>query len=304
MSFFPLRLGAFALRIFMLVFLNGRFVPESQAVVPINDRGFVYGDGLFETMRVVNDRPFRLAQHLGRMARGADFLKIRFPFTLDELQDLAGQLIRKNKTPDAILRVTLTRGPGERGYTPQTNGKPTLVMTLHAAPSLEKTNQWSLATSSFRVPAADPLAAFKTMNKLTHIMARIEAIENGADEALLMNTDGEVAETASGNLFWVSRNRVCTVPTSSGALPGITRAVVLEICRSLGLQTNQRVIKPGALRKADGIFITQSAFGIVPVVALDGEPVASSPLVYQIRRAYCDMLARPWAVLPPPVVDD
>ena len=277
----------------MLVFLNGRFVPESQAVVPINDRGFMYGDGVFETLRVVNGRPFRMMQHLERMARGADFLKIKCPFTLWDLQDFAGRLIGKNKMPAAILRVTLTRGPGERGYTPKTDGKPTVVMTLHAAPSLGKTIRWTLATSSFRVPAADPLAAFKTMNKLTHIMARIEAIENGADEALLMNTDGEVAETASGNLFWVSRNRVCTVPTSSGALPGITRAVVLEICRSLGLQTTQRVIKPGVLRKAEGIFITQSALGIVPVTALDGEPVASSPFVDQIRCACCDMLARP-----------
>ena len=136
----------------MLVFLNGRFVPESQAVVPINDRGFMYGDGLFETLRVVNGRPFRMMQHLERMARGADFFKIKCPFTLWDLQDFAGRLIGKNKMPDAILRVTLTRGPGERGYTPQTDGKPTVVMTLHAAPSLGKTIRWTLATSSFQFP--------------------------------------------------------------------------------------------------------------------------------------------------------
>ena len=109
----------------MLVFLNGQFVPEAQAVVPVNDRGFMYGDGLFETMRVVNGRPFRLAQHLERMARGADFLKIKCPFTPKELQNFAGQLIEQNQMPDAILRVTLTRGPGERGYTPGACGKPT-----------------------------------------------------------------------------------------------------------------------------------------------------------------------------------
>ena len=277
----------------MIVFLNGQFVPEQQALIPVNDRGFLYGDGLFETLRVANGRPSRLAQHLERMARGADFLKIKCPFTREELRDFAGQLIRKNKTPGAILRVTLTRGPGERGYTPESDGKPTVVMTLHAAPSLGKTIQWTLATSSFRVPAADPLAAFKTMNKLTHVMARIEAIEKGADEALLLNTNGEVAETASGNLFWVSRGRVCTVPTGCGALPGITRAVVLEICQTLGLPTDQRVIKPDALRNSKGIFITQSALGIVQVVAFDGEPVAPSPLVDQIRHAYREMLAKP-----------
>jgi branched-chain amino acid aminotransferase len=288
--FFPLRLRAFALKIFMLVFLNGQFVTEAQAVVPINDRGFMYGDGLFETVRVVNGRPFRLAQHLERMMRGADFLKIKCPFTAKDLRDFAGQLIGKNKTPDAILRVTLTRGPGERGYTPKTDGKPTVVMTLHAAPPVVNRIQWTLAVSSFRVPAKDPLASFKTLNKLTHVMARMEAVEKGVDEALLLNTNGEVAETASGNLFWVSRSQVCTVPIGCGVLPGITRAVVLEICRTLGLQTHERVIKPGALRNAEGIFITQSVSGIVPLTALDGEPVASSPLMDQIRRAYCEML--------------
>lgn len=274
----------------MLVFLNGQFVPEAQAVVPVNDRGFMYGDGLFETMRVVNGRPFRPAQHLERMARGADFLKIKSPFTAKELQDFAGQLIGKNKMPDAILRVVLTRGPGKRGYAPRAGGRPTVVMTLHPAPTPDQPGPWNLVTSSYRIPAADPLASFKTLNKLTHVMARMEAVEKGADEALLLNTNGEVAETASGNLFWVSRDRVCTVPTGRGALPGITRAVVLEICLTLGIETNQRAIKPGALRNAEGIFITQSASGIVPVTALDGEPVASSPLMDQIHRAYCEML--------------
>jgi len=195
--------------------------------------------------------------------------------------------------PDAILRVVLTRGPGERGYTPKSDGKPTVVMSLHTAPPLGNAIQWSLATSSFRVLAADPLATFKTLNKLTQVMARMEAVEKGADEALLLNTNGEVAETASGNVFWISRDKVCTAPTSRGALPGITRAVVLEICQTLGLQTDQRVIKPEALRKAEGIFITQSAYGIVPVTALDGEPVASSPVMDQIRRAYSEMLTQP-----------
>jgi len=277
----------------MLVFLNGQFVPEAQAVVPINDRGFMYGDGLFETMRVVNGRPFRMAQHLARLARGADFLKIKCPFTPKELQDFAVQLIAKNKTAGAILRVVLTRGSGERGYTPRAGGRPTVVMSLHAAPPLdmESPARWSLVISSVRIPAADPLASFKTLNKLTHVMARLEAVEKGADEALLLNTNGEVAETASGNLFWVSCGRVGTGPAGSGVLPGITRAVVLEICQTLGLPTDQRVVKPEALRHSEGIFITQSVFGVVPVTALDGEPVASSPLVDQIRRAYCEMLA-------------
>ena len=124
-------------------------------------------------------------------------------------------------------------------------------------------------------------------------MARMEAVEKDADEALLVNTNGEVAETASGNLFWVYQDNICTVPAGRGVLPGITRAVVLEICQMLGLPTNKRVIKPEVLRKSAGLFITQSALGIVPVATLDGEPVAPSPLLDPISRAYHEMLAKP-----------
>jgi branched-chain amino acid aminotransferase len=277
----------------MIVFLNGRFVPEAQAFVPINDRGFMYGDGLFETLRVCQGRPFRMAQHLERMTRGADFLKIECPFSPKELQDIAGQLIEQNRMPEAILRVTLTRGPGERGYAPKADARPTVVMTLHDAAPLNQPVQWHLMTSSYRILAADPLSSFKTLSKLGQVMARGEAVERGADEALLINSNGEVAETTSGNLFWVYQDTICTVPTGRGVLPGITRAVVLEICQTLGLPTNKRVIKPEALRNSEGIFITQSVFGIVPVAVFNGEPVAPSPLVGQIAGAYAEMLARP-----------
>jgi len=191
-----------------------------------------------------------------------------------------------------VLRVTLTRGPGARGYAPPADGQATVVMTLHPAPAvdLEKLAAWSLITSSYRIPASDPLSSFKTTSKLLHVMARMEAAEQGADEALLINTNGEVAETAGGNLFWIYDETICTVPTGRGVLPGITRAVVLEICQTLGLPANKRVIKPEALRNSEGIFITQSVLGIVPVATFNGEPVTPSPLVEQISRAYCELL--------------
>jgi len=276
----------------MMVFLNGQFVSEAGAVVPVNDRGFLLGDGLFETLRVVNGKPFRMAQHLERLARGADFLKIKLPFPPKELEKFAGQLVEKNQLPEAILRVTLTRGPGGRGYSIKDAAQPTLVMALHPAPSRDSRWEWRLITSSYRIPASDPLASFKTTSKILHVLARAEAEEKGADEALLINTNGEVAETAGGNIFWVYQDKICTVPTGRGVLPGITRAIVLEICQALGLQTNKRVIKPEALRHSQGIFVTQSALGIVPIVSLDGEPVASSPLVDQLAGAYDEMLTR------------
>jgi aminodeoxychorismate lyase len=276
----------------MIVFLNGQFLPEAQAVVPVNDRGFLLGDGLFETMRVVHEKPFHFAQHLKRLTRGADFLKIKLPFTPKELEKFAGRLIGENQMPEAILRLTLTRGPGGRGYAPDGKSKPTVVMALHPVPPVNP-NGWNLITSSFRVPTDNPLASFKTTSKILHVMARAEAVEQGADEALLINTNGEVAETASGNLFWVHDDAICTVPIGRGVLPGITCAVVFEICRTLGLKTNERVIKPGALRNSTGIFVTQSVFGIVPVAAFDGTPVTPSPLADQIAEVYHEMLLQP-----------
>jgi len=276
----------------VLIFLNGQFLPTAQALVSVSDRGFLLGDGLFETIRVVRGRPFRLPQHLDRLARGADFLKIKLPFTPDELIGFAGQLIEKNKMPDAILRLTLTRGPGGRGYAPDGKSKPTVVMALHPVPPVVNPAGWKLVTSSFRIPVGDPLASFKTTSKILHVMARAEAVERGADEALLLNTNGEVAETASGNIFWTHDDTICTVPAECGALPGITRAAALEICQALGLRTGERAIKPAALKKSAGIFITQSVLGVVPVAAFDGATVTPSPLVHQIARAYLEMLVQ------------
>jgi branched-chain amino acid aminotransferase len=278
----------------MTVFLNGKFVPAHEAVVPVNDRGFMYGDGLFETTRIVGGRAFRMAQHLERMVRGADYLKIPMPYPPKEIQKFVTQLVEMNSMPEGVLRITLTRGSGERGYTPAMSEKPFLVMTLHPLPPMpaEGPLQWSMITSSYHVPASGAISSFKTTSKILHVFARIEAHERGADEALLLNTNGEVAETAGGNIFWVYQNSICTVPTGRGVLPGITRAVVLEICQSLGLETNKRVIKPQHLRNAEGIFVSQSVLGIVPVVAFDGEHVVPSPLVDQIASAYNEMLLK------------
>ncbi|MBE0544382.1 MAG: aminotransferase class IV [Verrucomicrobia bacterium] len=279
----------------MDAFLNGQFVNEGQATVPVSDRGLMYGDGLFETMRVYNGKAFRMAQHLERMVRGAEFLKIPLPFTPKQLQHFAEELVERNEMPDSVLRVMLTRGPGARGYTPKGEAKPTLAMTLHPAPPLDPDHppQWSMVTSSFRIPASDPLSSFKTLNKLTSVMARLEAEARNADEALLTNTNGEVAETAGANLFWVYRDKICTTPTGRGVLPGITRAVVLEICQILNFETNKRVIKPEALKNSEAIFLTQSTLGVVVINSLDGEPTGQSQLVDQIYRAYCEMLVKP-----------
>lgn len=272
----------------MHVFLNGRFVPEAGAVVSVFDRSFLYGDGLYETLRVHGGRPFAWAEHMERLQRGAEFLRLRVPYRPDELRDFAGQLIALNQMPEAVLRLTLSRGSGPRGYSPRGANQPVLVMTLHPAPVIDPLHprQWRLITASVRLPAGEALAQFKTCNKLPQILARAEAEEAGADEALLLNTDGYVAEAASSNLFWIADGAVCTPPLEVGALAGVTRGVVLENCRELGLTVREAAARPDELRRAEGVFLTLSTLGVVEAVVLDGVELARSPLVETIRAAH------------------
>jgi len=278
----------------MTVLINGQFVSEEQAVVSVTDRSFLYGDGVFETIPVYNSKPFRWAQHLERLTRGADYLKIPLAFAPKELRGFAGELIERNQMPRAVLRLTLSRGPGERGYSPKGAQAPLVVMTLHPAEPVDPQNppHWRLKTSSYKLPASDPLSSFKTNNKLLQVLACAEAEAEDADDALMLNTNGEVAEASSANIFWIYRDTVYTTPTGRGALPGITRAVVLELCQGLNLPTNKRVIKLESLRKSEAIFLSLSTLGIVPVSALDGEPLSTSPMVDKILATYHEVVQR------------
>ena len=279
----------------MLIFLNGQFVPEKRAVVSVFDRSFLYGDGLFETMRVFRGKPFRWEQHMERLQRGADFLKIKLPFAPEALRQFADQLIAKNNLPDALLRLTLSRGVGVRGYSPKGAENPTIVMSLHPAPAHDANTpppRWKLIASSHRLPANEPLAQFKTCNKLAQILARAEADAAGADEALLLNTDGFVVEGASSNLFWIENGAICTPPLAAGILPGVTRGVVWEICRELGFQVHEVNIKVDKLKCMDGIFVSLSSFGVVEVNSLDGEIVKASAISKQIQEHYTKLVAR------------
>ncbi len=276
----------------MIVFLNGKFVPKEQATVSVFDRAFLYGDGLFETMRVINGKPFRWWEHMERLRKGGDFLGIKIPFGCKSLEKFAAELIAQNKMPDALMRLTVSRGVGPRGYSPKGADKPTLVMTLHPAPVIPKSSsaRWKLVTASLRLPAGDALAQFKTANKLAQVLARAEADASGADEAVLLNTDGHVVEGASSNLFWIEGKTVCTPPLTDGILAGVTRAVTMEICNSLSLPLAERAVTPEQLRRADGIFLTLSSIGVAEAIALDGATLATSPIAANIHRAYEKLL--------------
>ena len=272
----------------MTVFLNGQFVPEEQAVVSVFDRGFLYGDGLYETLRICNGKPFRWAEHIERFERGAAFLKIQVPFKADDLHGQAIELIRLNRMPEALLRISLSRGVGPRGFSPKGAMHPALVMSLHPSPdtNAKPPPAWRVITATSRLPANEPLSLFKNCNRLPQILAKAEADAAEADEALLLNTNGEIVEASASNLFWIRDNVVCTPPLTSGILAGVTRLVVFEICRKLGVPTKETGITPTELRSAQGVFLSLSSWGIIEVASLDQHDLARSPLAKRIQTDY------------------
>ncbi|MCU0771558.1 MAG: aminodeoxychorismate lyase [Verrucomicrobia bacterium] len=278
----------------MIVFLNGKLVPEPEATVPVFDRSFLYGDGVFESLRVSQGQPFRWAQHLRRLEDGAAGLHIDPPFPADELRNAVDRLVDANALPEAVLRITLSRGVGARGYSPRGATNPTVVMSLHPLPEAAGRSdlRWALATSRFRLPPDDPLSRWKTANKLLQVLARAEAEQAGADEALLLNARGELCETSSGNLFWVEGNRILTPPVQAGLLPGITRAVVLELAPAVGLLPAEESGTARRLAQSDGAFVTLSSLGVVEVGAVDGQRLRSSPHTAGLRMAYQERLAQ------------
>jgi branched-subunit amino acid aminotransferase/4-amino-4-deoxychorismate lyase len=219
-------------------------------------------------------------------------LKIKVPFAADVLREFAAELIAKNQMPDSLLRLTLSRGVGIRGYSPKGADRPTVVMSLHPAPALAGAEPptWRLITSSSRLPANEALAQFKTCNKLAQVQARAEADAAGADEALLLNTDGFVVEGASSSLFWPEGESLSTPPLLSGILAGVTRVVVLELCEKLRVAAREKNIRPEELPATDGVFVSLSSFGVVAAHSLDGRSLKQSPLVAKIQSAYSDLL--------------
>jgi len=272
----------------MLVFLNGHFVPEDQAVVSVFDRSFLYGDGVFEALRISSGRPFRWQQHLNRLQAGLNYLKISSPYSPAQLRDYAAYLVSENQMPESLLRITISRGVGRRGYSPAGANSPTVVISLHPAPVVDPATsaRWKLITSSVRLPAHEPLAAFKTCAKIPQILARAEADDLGADDALILNSEGFVVEGSSSNLFWLQNGAVCTSPLPSGILPGVTRLVVVEVCSKLHLPMRELNILPGQLSHADAIFLSLTSSGIVEAASLDATPFPPSQIIRNLSQAY------------------
>lgn len=273
----------------MIAYLNGAFLPLEAARVSVLDRGFLYGDGLFETLRVYRGRAFRWEQHLDRLEHGAQALGIPVPQSRASLHAAAIELVRQNQMPEAILRLALSRGPGPRGYSTRGALDPTLAMTLDPAPPTPDDRnppQWRLAVASMRVATGDPLLRLKTANRLLNVLARAEAEARGADEAILLNYDGHLAEAVGSNVFWFEDATLVTPPLAAGLLPGVTRAVVFELCAALRIPVEERLAPIEALHAASGVFLSLSTLEIVEAVSLAGQPLRRSVHTGRLRGAY------------------
>ena len=272
----------------MFAWINGQYYSENEAVVSVFDRGFLYGDGLFETLRIENGRPIQWQAHWTRLTQGAASLCISMPWTDVQVRNTVEELVKRNELPDSILRIALTRGRGQRGYSPKGADQSTLVLTLHrprvdSATHLEGVK---LAVSSYRVLAGDPLLRIKNSSQLVRVMARAEAESKAGDEALLLNQYDRVAEASSANLFWLQDNILYTPPISDGALPGITRAAVMKCCPLLDIPCIETKTRLQDLTTADGVFLTNSAWGIVEATVLDTNPLRRSDTFGRIVQAY------------------
>jgi len=260
-----------------LINVNGRITsPEEAAISPL-DRGFLYGDSVYETIRTYHSRPFRLAAHVDRLRRSAEALGI--PHARAAVEPGAAALATLARAPgqESAVRIVLTRGVGGVGYDPAALGPPTVV--VHVRPYPEIPAAWRregvdvavVQVTRNAVTAVDP--AIKSSNLLNNYLAWEAGRRLGVFEPILLSPDGRVAEGATSNLFIVRGGRLATPEPATGILRGITREVVLELAREASLPVDETALLPGELRGADEIFLTSTLKGILPVRRCDGWPV-------------------------------
>jgi branched-chain amino acid aminotransferase len=254
------------------IFLNGSIISEKEGYITSKDRGFLYGDGIFDTLRSYKGNPFKLTEHLNRLRSSAQKLKIPLIFTDPFLRNVIQTLMKKNNIPDAYIRITLSRGSGRRGLVMCDHSKPTLLIEVKELTPYPKElyeKGMSIIVSKTKRSTSCPISCHKTTNLLTSIMVKEEIKSRSADDALLLNTDNDVIECTVSNLFMVKEKRVITPPLDTNILPGITRKTVLDICRNMNLPAKEERFSVETLIDADEVFITNSLMEIMPVSKIE-----------------------------------
>lgn len=260
----------------LLVYIDGEFVPESEAKISVFDHGFLYGDGVFEGIRAYNGRVFKLREHVDRLYDSAKAIDLEIPVSKEEFIEIILETLRKNNLKDAYIRPIVTRGIGDLGLDPRKCGKPSIIVI---------TKEWgklygdlyekglTAVTVTVRRNAIDALPPnIKSLNYLNNILAKIEANAKGGDEAIFLDHSGYISEGSGDNVFVVKNGEIITPPVLNN-LRGVTRAVVVEIIRKLEIPFKETNVGLYDLYTADELFVTGTAAEIAPIVVIDGRKV-------------------------------
>jgi branched-chain amino acid aminotransferase len=272
----------------LTAYVNGEYVDASKASVSIFDHGFLYGDGVFEGMRVFDGGLFRAYDHMARIARSARTIGLAMPVDADGMIEIIGEVVRRSELQDAHVRPIIARGFGGPQIDPRNCPEPTLIVSAYPFPPFLGADPIKLFTSAVVRKAPRSLGAHvKSLNYLDAIVAKQQAGELGMHDAVMLDHLGAVAECTGANLFIIVGDQLVT-PTTRAALPGITRRTVLEIAAELGIDAVERDVWPGELHCADGAFVCGSGAGIVPIGSFDGRPVVqpNHPLIARLQEAY------------------
>ncbi|MGA2174991.1 MAG: branched-chain-amino-acid transaminase [Verrucomicrobiota bacterium] len=263
----------------MKIYIDGKYYDETKAKVSVFDHGLLYGDGVFEGIRAYHGRVFKLAEHIERLFCSAKSILLKIPMSPADLTRAVVQTCRKNKLRDGYIRLVVTRGAGTLGLNPFKCRRPSVIIIadkiqLYPPQLYERgLDIITVATTRNLHSALNP--AIKSLNYLNNILAKIEALNGGCEEAIMLNAEGFVAECTGDNLFIVKAGHLLTPPLSAGALYGITRGVVLALAQADGLQVGEPNLTRHDLFNADECFLTGTGAEIIPVVKIDGRVIGS-----------------------------
>jgi branched-chain amino acid aminotransferase len=277
----------------MIVYLDGAFIDAADAAIPIADRGFLHGDGIFETARLHRGRYFRLGDHLERLSTSAAVMHMPKP-DHEQLAEIAAALAERNGLEEGSLRITLTRAADARTGSPFFGTMLVTLAPVGAGWQDLADRGWSIVTARTRRPAVDSVPAqLKGLGRPYALLARLEAQHAGADDALLLNSDGFIAEGPTWNVFWLSNGCIRTPGLDLGVLGGITRTVLLEAAAELGHEVEEGAWGPAELNDAEEIFASMSSVGVVSIISLDGRPLRGiRATAHALRDRYRQIVAR------------
>ncbi len=280
----------------MKIWLDGKLVDESEAKISVFDHGILYGDGIFEGIRCYNGRVFRLDEHIDRLFLSARAIVLKMPWSRDEIARHVCETCAANRIRNGYIRLCVTRGPGELGLNPYLSPNPSMFIiaaSIKLYPDEHYQNGLSIITCASRRPTPGSLMPqVKSLNYLNNVMAKVEAIQGGVLEAVMLNEQGYVAECTGDNIFIIRKNKLYTPLISDGALDGITRDVILELAEKLGIPYEERTMSRYDLYTADECFLTGTAAEVVPVVELDRRIIGDGkpgPHTRALLDAYHDL---------------